>query len=88
MINKNVQLLVFFIITFAVSVNAAPQATPAVQAPAATPAKVVVPAENEGTYRDEVESIKFDEYTGRDAYSIPFEDAPEKKPANKSAVTK
>lgn len=89
MINKKINLIVFFIMTLSIGVNAAQQTTPNPQQPVAAPTKGLTPGDNGGTYRDEVEIMKFDEYTGRDSYAIPFdEDALEQKQESKPVNTK
>ena len=81
MINKKIQSTIIFIMALSTSVNAAQQGTQ--QAPAQSPlstqqgagqSKGATSSQEGGTYKDEVEIIKFDENTGRDSYAIPFDE--------------
>lgn len=89
MINTKIQLLALFIAAFSVSLNAVEQSQHTTQQTKASPAKAEIPTETGGTYRDEVEIIKFDENTGRDSYAIPFdEEALEPRQKTNPATTK
>lgn len=81
MINKKFRFIAAFITLLTLSAHATQET------PSSTQTKTT--QQNGGTYQDEVEIIKFDEYTGRDSFAIPFdENALEKNPVNDSSKTK
>jgi len=74
MINKKIQFFALFLMTFSISAQAAQQVPPTSRRAIVAPTKTDAAEETGGTYRDEVEIMKFDEYTGRDSYAIPFQE--------------
>lgn len=69
MISKKIQLFVLTILALSMNSYAAPQNQQSIQN-----SKTNASNPNDPTYKDEVEIMKFDEYTGRDVFAVPFDE--------------
>jgi hypothetical protein len=72
MINKKIQLCMLAILALSMNVYAAPQNQQSTQNSSAT-AKTNGSNQNGMTYKDEVEDMRFDEYTDTDVFAVPFD---------------